>query len=149
MYMVILFAPNFFSLEIRLTKTQMYLYVQSKTSLQDISEQDLREIVTRNEEIYGTCEHQINEIVEGLKAIPATTFGANERVFSSVSEANAAIRSDLSAGDSVTIVVYPGVYDHQDLDNSELFIYGRGYSIIMANGVVCRNTPRAVCLNVA
>ena len=125
----------------------VYLYVQSKTSIQDISEQDLREIVTRNEEIYGTCEHEINEIVEGLKSIPAiTTLDADARIFSSVNEANAAFRSEAPAGyDGVTIVVCPGVYDHQDLDNSELFIYGTGYSMIMANGVVCRNANRVAC----
>lgn len=130
----------------------MYLYVQSKTSLQDISEQDLREIVTRNEEIYGTCEHQINEIVEGLKAIPLTNLDANSRVFSSVNDAYSALRTEQVRSKNLTdviIVICPGVYDSCDIDTSILTIYGTGRSIIMTHGVVCRDAPREVCLNVA
>jgi hypothetical protein len=112
----------------------VFLYVQSKTSLQDISEQDLREIITQNEEMYGTCEQQINELVKGLKAIQAITFDPKARVFSSVNAANAVVHFENLK--DVTIVVCPGVYDSCDLDTPTP-IYGTE-TLIMISGVVCR-----------
>jgi hypothetical protein len=119
-----------------------YLYVQPKTSLRDISEQDLRKIVTRNEKIYGTCEHQINEIVEGLKAIGNLfVLDADARIFYSTKDAYAAYRSE-NLQDVTTVVICPGVYDICDLDTDTVArtIYGtRRCPTIIVNGVICRD----------